>query len=74
MDYMEKNKLIFQGGICKSIRSLGASIIALTKYWSMINGDDYQINLHKILPANINLLPVQIRDAIVDSELSEEEV
>jgi zinc-binding in reverse transcriptase len=30
--WKERNRLIFHGGICKSIRNLGGSIIALIKY------------------------------------------
>jgi hypothetical protein len=34
----ERNRLIFKGGNCKTVRTLGNNIIMLAKYWSQIKG------------------------------------
>jgi hypothetical protein len=44
----------------KSVRVLGSSTIFLTKYWSLSQDQEFQTNLHLILPTDILLLPVQI--------------
>jgi hypothetical protein len=50
LNYLEgKNKLIFDGGNCKSIRAIGNSIISLAKYWSLRQNDEFQTKLHLIL-------------------------
>jgi hypothetical protein len=60
-----------QKGNCKSIRSLGGSIIALAKYWCSSKNDDIQNSLHFMLPSNINLLPVQITEVLLEIEFPE---
>jgi hypothetical protein len=72
--WKERNRLIFQEGNCKSVTNLGASIIALARYWYLIKGENYQNVLHIILPTNINSLPVQIIDVTIGLELPKEEV
>jgi hypothetical protein len=46
----------------KSVRVLGSSIIFLTKYWSLSQDQEFQTNLHIILPTDI-LLSVQILES-----------
>jgi hypothetical protein len=70
----ERNRLVFQGDNCKTVRNLGASVIALVQYWCMIKEDNYRTLLHNILPSNINSLSVQITTVTASLELPEEEV
>jgi hypothetical protein len=55
-----KKQANFQGTNCKSLRSLGASIISLAKNWCLAKGDNFINFLHMIPPQNINSLPVQV--------------
>jgi hypothetical protein len=71
--WLERNRLTFKGGIIKSIRQLGGSVIALAKHWCLIKGKEYQDKLHNILPSNVNSIPMQITDAILGLELIEAE-
>jgi zinc-binding in reverse transcriptase len=48
--WLERNILTFKGGIIKSIRHLGGSVITLAKHWCLIKGKKYQDKLHNILP------------------------
>jgi hypothetical protein len=45
------------------VRALGSSIISLVKYWSLSQGEEFQSNLHLILPTDILLLPVQVLES-----------
>jgi hypothetical protein len=58
--WKERNKLIFKGGYCKSIRAIESSINSLAKYWSLRKNDEFQTKLYLILPLDIQLLPVQV--------------
>jgi hypothetical protein len=64
---------LFLGRLNKSVRSLRGSIIATTRYWCLIKGNDYHNTLHNILPSNISSLPVQITDHILGLEEPEKE-
>jgi hypothetical protein len=69
----ERNRIIFKGGQVRTIRQLGCSIIALSRYWCLLKGNKFLNVLHNILPSNINSLPVQIREITLGLKLSEEE-
>jgi hypothetical protein len=69
----ERNRIIFKGGQVRTIRQLGGSIIALSRYWCLLKGNEFLNALHNILPSNINSLPVQIREITLGLTLSEEE-
>jgi hypothetical protein len=66
--WKERNKIVFERAKCKSLRALGNSIITLAKYWCRKKDDDYQFNLHLILPQNITMLPVQVLKRSLESE------
>jgi hypothetical protein len=53
-----KNRLIFQGGECKSIRTLRRNIISLVNHYSRIIDNTNLI--HNIIPPNFRSLPMQI--------------
>jgi zinc-binding in reverse transcriptase len=59
----EHNRLVFQGGTCKSLRTLGGNLIALLKYWSNIRYKDNLDVIYYIIPPNIDLLPMQLGTA-----------
>jgi hypothetical protein len=58
--WLERNRLIFKGSNCKSVRNLGGSIISLIKFWCQAKGNSYIDNLHLVVPPNVNSLPMQI--------------
>jgi hypothetical protein len=47
---------------CRSIISLGSSIIALVRYWCQLKKENYSQNMYIILPSDVSLLPVQITE------------
>jgi hypothetical protein len=57
---MKKNYIFFQNKACRTIRSIGNSIIILSKQWYKLREEQYSDNLHLILPHDINLLSVQM--------------
>jgi hypothetical protein len=74
MGFMKrKNKLIFQGGNCSSIKILGGKIINLIKYLSQIKGSSYTNNIHLIISPNVDSLPMQILEENLRIEQSEVE-
>jgi hypothetical protein len=61
--WKERNRLIFEEGNSKNIRALDSNVISLAKYWSLSQGEEFQTNLHLILPTDIILLPVQVLES-----------
>jgi hypothetical protein len=57
--WKERNRLIFQGGSCKSLRNLSGSIIALIKYRCQLKGNNYTDARNLVIPHNTNELPLQ---------------
>jgi hypothetical protein len=47
--------------------------MALTQYWYLIKGSEYQNILHKILPASLSSLSVQITNGTLELELLDED-
>jgi hypothetical protein len=52
----ERNKLIFEGGNIKSVRTLGGDIISLIKCWSQLKYKDKLDTIHFIIPLNVSSL------------------
>lgn len=69
----ERNRIIFRGGDCKSIRQLGYSRNSLAKHWFQIKGNEYQAQLHYILPPDVQSLPVQVLEEVLSVVPVEEE-
>jgi hypothetical protein len=72
--WKERNKLIFEGGNIKSVRTLGGDIISLIKYWSQLNYKDKLDTIHFIIPPNVSSLPMQLTQENLSIVLIEEEV
>jgi hypothetical protein len=68
-----KNRIIFKGRQVRTIRQLGGSIIALSRYWCLIKCSEFQNTLHNILSLNVSSLSMQIREVTLELELPEEE-
>jgi hypothetical protein len=58
---------------CRSIISLGSSIIALVRYWCQLKKENYSQNMYIILPSDVSLLPVQITEQNLSIMSLEEE-
>jgi hypothetical protein len=61
--WKERNRIIFEGGNCKTIRALDSNVIYLAKYWSLSQGEEFQTNLYLILPTDIILLSAQVLES-----------
>jgi hypothetical protein len=70
----ERNKLIFEGGNIKSVRTLGGDIISLIKYWSQLNYKDKLDTIHFIIPLNVSSLPMQLTQGTLSLVLIEKEI
>jgi hypothetical protein len=70
----ERNRLIFEGGTVKSLRTLGGDIISLIKYWSHLNYKDNLDITHSIIPPKVNSLPLQLTLENLNIVLIEEDV
>jgi hypothetical protein len=69
----ERNRIIFDGGNSKSLRTLGAMVISLIKYWSQISYTENLDIIYSIIPYNVNLLPMHLNQDPLNIMLIEEE-
>jgi hypothetical protein len=55
------------------LRTLGGMIISLIRFWSQISYEENLDVIYKIIPHNVNLLPMQLNQDPLNIMLIEEE-
>jgi zinc-binding in reverse transcriptase len=69
----ERNRITFEGGNSKSLRTLVGMIISLIRFWSQISYKENLDVIYSIIPHNVNLLSMQLNQDPLNIMLIEEE-